>query len=196
MVGDGIRAALRDVVKSGLEPFQDLILITDGEDQGSLPLEAAKAAGERRVRLLAIGLGDETAGGRIPLPKRPAGRPVVVLGEGGIPALTGAVEDSPESAQPSGPRFLEYDGKEVRTRLNADLLREMANCTPGGRYFNVGTGTLDPGAVHREIATSAEKRGFELPAAPQYEEGFQKFLALALAVLATEMVLPERRRTG
>lgn len=40
--------------------LHDLILITDGEDQESLPVEAARAAAQRGVRIIAIGIGSES----------------------------------------------------------------------------------------------------------------------------------------
>ena len=47
--------------------YKDVVLITDGEDHDSFPVEAAKKAGEAGVRLIVLGLGDETRGRRIPV---------------------------------------------------------------------------------------------------------------------------------
>jgi Ca-activated chloride channel homolog len=194
MIGDGIRVASRDVVKDELKSYQDLILITDGGDQGSFPVEAAKAVGERGVRLLAVGLGNETEGERIRLPDRPSGRSVVVMGEGGIAGLAEVPDEPPGMNPPPLPIYLEHAGQEVRTRLEPEVLREMVNATPGGKYFHVGTGTIDLGAVYRDVITSATSRALQSPADDNYEEEFQIFLALALAALALEMILSERRR--
>ena len=43
-----------------------MLLITDGDDQQSYPLEAAAVAKERGVTIFAIGLGDAVQGSRIP----------------------------------------------------------------------------------------------------------------------------------
>ena len=72
MIGDAIRKAVGQVFerRSDDEPdrgqFRDIILITDGEDQGSLPVEAAKAAADAGIRIIAIGIGSETGGAPVP----------------------------------------------------------------------------------------------------------------------------------
>lgn len=62
-IGDAIRRTMElvipeesDVYESG---FVDLVLISDGEDQDSLPTEAARRAGSQGVRIIAIGIGSE-----------------------------------------------------------------------------------------------------------------------------------------
>ena len=65
--------AIGDAIRKGLEVFhanadrdQAMILITDGDDQQSYPLEAASVAKERQVTIFTIGLGDADRGARIP----------------------------------------------------------------------------------------------------------------------------------
>ncbi len=62
LIGDAIRTALDELFgdDGDTDPearFRDIFLITDGEDQESFPIQAAQAAGERGVRIVAIGLG-------------------------------------------------------------------------------------------------------------------------------------------
>jgi Ca-activated chloride channel family protein len=62
-IGDAIRRCM-DMVFYDLEDSEsashrDIILITDGEDQESLPIEAAAAAGAAGIRILALGIGSE-----------------------------------------------------------------------------------------------------------------------------------------
>lgn len=62
MLGDAVRVTMNTLF-SEEQPegrTRDIILITDGEDQGSFPVEAAQEAGERGVRIIALGLGSET----------------------------------------------------------------------------------------------------------------------------------------
>lgn len=72
MIGDAIRKAVGQVFERQAddEPdrgqFRDIVLITDGEDQGSLPIEAAKAAADAGVRIIALGIGSETEGAPVP----------------------------------------------------------------------------------------------------------------------------------
>jgi Ca-activated chloride channel family protein len=165
LIGDALRHVLDNVFDDQVRQFKDVILITDGEDHDSFPVEAAKTAGERGMRLLAIGLGDENEGRRIP-----------VTGEDGRRT------------------FLKHDGREVWSRLDADTLREMVNATDGGRYLNVATGTFDLGQIYSDLVASAEKKDLESKTIERYEERFQIFLALALVCLSLEFVLSERSR--
>ncbi|MBI9101989.1 MAG: VWA domain-containing protein [Spirochaetales bacterium] len=113
LIGDAIRKVMKEVF-TGEGSFKDIVLITDGEDQESMPLQAAVDAGEKGIRLIALGLGDESTGYRIP-----AG----------------------EDAETDG--FLTYEGEEIWTRLDSQSLRQMCASTPGGAYLNVATGTVD-----------------------------------------------------
>jgi len=61
-IGDAIRRTTELLIPpgrggDGARVMHDLFLITDGEDQESLPVEAARAAGLRGVRIIAIGIG-------------------------------------------------------------------------------------------------------------------------------------------
>src|SRR5262245_10354754 len=44
LIGDAIRAALDDLFKDGQDRFRDIVLITDGEDHDSFPVQAASEA--------------------------------------------------------------------------------------------------------------------------------------------------------
>ena len=74
LIGDAIRHTVSDVFHAD-EPgedaieetrHRDIILITDGEDHESFPIEAAKFAGQHGVRIIAIGLGSADGGARVP----------------------------------------------------------------------------------------------------------------------------------
>jgi len=64
-IGDAIRKAL-DVMPKLNEREQAMLLITDGDDQDSFPLEAAAAAAEHSVTIFTVGLGDTVQGARVP----------------------------------------------------------------------------------------------------------------------------------
>ena len=167
MIGDAIRVVLDQVLDSQEKKFKDIVLITDGEDHESFPLEAAREAAAKGVRLFIVGLGDENEGRRIP------------------------VTDT------SGRRtFLQYQGQEVWSRLDADTLRQMALATPGGRYLNVATGTIDLGEVYQQLIGSAEKKELEEETIEKYEEKFQVFLGIAFMLLVLEAFISERRKAG
>lgn len=165
LIGDALRKTLDEVYSDRLKRYKDIVLITDGEDQDSFPVEAAKEAGERGIRLIAIGLGDEKEGQRIPVVNEKGER-----------------------------MFLRHEGQEVWTRLDADTLRKMVDATPGGRYLNVATGTFDLGAIYRDLLADQEKRALESLKITRYEEKFQIFLGAAIVLLLVEVVVSERQR--
>lgn len=164
MIGDAIRVVLDQMLDKQERKYKDIVLITDGEDHESFPVDAAGEAAEKGIRLFIVGLGDENEGKRIPV------------------------------TDESGRRtFLKYQGREVWTRLDADTLRKMALATPGGRYLNVATGTVDLGEVYMQLIGSAEKRALEEETIEKYEEKFQVFLALCFLLLFLEIMVSERR---
>lgn len=165
LIGDALRTVMEEVLDNQARGYRDVVLITDGEDHESFPLEAARQLGEQGVRLIAIGLGDENQGRRIP-----------VTGEDGRT------------------RFLTYQGEEVWTRLDADTLRKMVNVTPGGRYLNVATGTIDLGEVYLRLIASAEKTELGTSTLTRFEEKYQLLLTLAFLLLVVEIGLRERKR--
>ena len=163
MIGDAIRKILGEVFDHERTEYRDIVLITDGEDHESFPFEAARDAGTLGVRLIAIGLGDENAGRRIP-----------------------------ETNDRGQAQFVSYQGAEVWSRLDAATLRKMVAETPGGRYLNVATGAIDFGDVYRQLIATAQKRELGVQTIERYEEKFQIFLAVAFFLLLGEMIVRER----
>ncbi|MHC4118003.1 MAG: vWA domain-containing protein [Planctomycetota bacterium] len=169
VIGDAIRKAAREVFDQKSRQYKDIILITDGEEHEgheSFPVEAAEKAGAEGIRIIAIGLGDENEGSRIP--------------------ITG----------PSGETtFLKYKGEEVWTKLGGDLLRKIVYVTDGGKFLSVGPGTtLDLGQIYESLIASAEKRELESTTMFRYDEKFQIFVALGLLFLICEAFISERRK--
>ncbi len=165
LIGDALRRVMTDVFDNQVKEFKDIILITDGEDHDSFPVEAAQAAGEKGIRIIAIGLGDEDEGRRIPVTTK-SGQKI----------------------------FLKYNGQEIWSRLDADTLRKMVNATPGGKYLNVSTGTIDLGNVYTRLIATAEKKKLESETIKRYEEKFQIFLGVAFVFLCIEMLINERKQ--
>jgi Ca-activated chloride channel family protein len=165
LIGDALRKALSEVFDEQDKEFRDIILITDGDDQESFPLEAAKQVGEAGIRIIAIGLGDENQGQRIP------------------------VTDAQGRKS-----FLTYQGEEVWTKLDASTLRDVAAATPDGKYLNVATGAFDLNAIYQEFIASAKKKSLEDSRVTLYDEKFQIFIATGFLLLCAETLLGERRR--
>lgn len=165
LIGDALRKALNEVFDKRDKEFRDIILITDGDDQESFPVEAAKQVGEAGIRIIAIGLGDESQGQRIPITDK-QGRKT----------------------------FLTYQGEEVWSKLDAGTLREVAAATPDGKYLNVATGAFDLNAIYQEFIASAKKKSLEDSQITLFDEKFQIFLATGFMLLCMESLLDERRR--
>jgi Ca-activated chloride channel family protein len=167
MIGDAIRKATEEVFDKQSRQYKDLILITDGEDHDSFPVEAAEKAAQEGIRIFAFGLGDDATGTRIPI------------------------------AGPDGERtFLKYQGQEVWSKLNSDMLRAVAYAT-GGTYLSVTPGTaMDLGQIYEGQIASAEKRELESMTMMKYDEKFQIFVALGIGLLICEALLSERKRTA
>lgn len=95
LIGDALRQTLRRLGR--LEPgYTDLLLITDGDDHGSLPAQTAQLLNDQGVRLYVVGVGDPKRGARIPL------------------------------ADNGQHTYLRYNGFEVQTRMRSDLLADIA----------------------------------------------------------------------
>lgn len=137
--------------------MQDLILITDGEDQVDGPdeIEAVKKLSEAGVRFIAIGIGDRTRGSRI------------------------AMEDE-ETGMRS---FMKEGNKEVWTKLHSETLRRMATAAEDGVYFDVASGPFDLARIYRQIMEHAQRSSTDSQVMERYEEKFHLFLASAVIVL-------------
>lgn len=171
LIGDAIRKALSDVFEPGPARYRDIILITDGEDQGSFPVEAAKRAGELGVRIIALGIGGELEGSPVP------------AGEG------------------AGAGFVTQDGREVRSRLDSGTLAQITLAAAqargdagGGVFLNVGTGTIDLDTVYQDLIAGAEQRETRSGANVVYRELYPYFLGLALLCLMLEPAIAWRSR--
>jgi len=167
MIGDAVRKATEDVFDRQSREYKDIILITDGEDHDSFPIQAAEKAAAEGIRIIAIGLGSETEGSRIP--------------------ITG----------PDGKKtFIKYEGQEVWSKLDADTLRKIVYETDGGKYLSVEPGTtLDLGDIYEGLIASARKRELESTTMTRYDEKFQIFLALGLGLIVWETLTSECKKS-
>ncbi|MEI7658101.1 MAG: VWA domain-containing protein [Phycisphaerae bacterium] len=168
LIGDAIRKAMTDVLEPGQGRHRDIILFTDGEDQGSFPVEAAKAAGEAGIRIIAVGIGSELEGSLVP------------------------------ADQAAENRYVEHDGSQVRSRLDGTTLAAITNAAreAGGQgvFLHVGTGTMDFDTVYRDLIASAEQGATSQLATVTYRELFPWFLGLAAICLVVEPLVPLARR--
>jgi len=165
LIGDAIRTALNEVFDRTEGRHRDIVLITDGEDQGSYPVEAARQAKELGVRIIALGIGSEHRGTRIPI-----------------------TDDSGER------RFLEYRGEPVRSRLDREGLRRIALASDRGVYLHVGTGNIELDQIYEGLIARAAGSAVEDEQVVEYDEKYQVPLGLGLGLLLLEAFIGATRR--
>lgn len=163
-IGEAIRLALRCVDPESPRDLA-LVLITDGEDHESDPLEAADEAASLGVKIFTVALGDAEQGGRIPL-------------YDGRGRLTG---------------YQKYKGKEIWTRADRELLTEIAQKT-GGAFLDMGTTPTDLGAFYQQ-SMRLKRSGYGERERRVWNEKFQPYLLVGcLLVWAGFFLSPLRNR--
>ena len=116
-LGDAIDTASQSFLTKS-NAHKAMVIFTDGEDQESKPIEAAKRAHEATgVRIFTVGLGDMAQGSRIPV--------------GG--------EDREQ--------YLTHDGQQVWSKQNGEILRQIASTTEGA-YIPAGTKQVNMSDVY------------------------------------------------
>ncbi len=168
--GTQIGLALRRVeqaIDHKQAPYTDILLVSDGGDMEPDTVEAADLLAKAGIPVHAVGVGDPVRASPIP-----------VKGVGGKRA------------------WLEYQGERVQTKLDEEVLRQVASRT-GGRYVAAGTGELRLDEVFGAVL--ADKPARPLQAGGQahvWVHRFQWFLAPAVALLLLELLPGERSRSA
>jgi Ca-activated chloride channel homolog len=162
LIGDAIRKAL-----SAFGPlannYKDIILITDGEDHDSFPLEAARAAAAEQVSIYTIGVGDAVTGTRVP-----------------VPGTTGQRA------------YVQYQGHEVLSRMQSDLLLEIARLT-GGAYVPAGTRAIELDRIYTEKIAPKARRQTAMTKRERFIHRYQWFVLVGVLLLGIDMLVREGR---
>jgi Ca-activated chloride channel family protein len=165
--GTAIGAAIR----KSMEAFnrkdrkhKALIVITDGEDHDTQPIEAAEAAAKEGIRIYTIGLGSAN------------GAPIPVYDKFGKPA--GFKKDK--------------NGSVVTTKLDMETLQKIAYLTEG-KYYISSAGETELAEIFADI-NKMEQKELKSKQFTQYENRFQIFILIGLILLLFEMFLPETRK--
>ena len=165
LLGDAIRHALRGMATLPHHD-KDIILITDGDDHDSFPLQAAATAAEQGVAIYTVVVGDAGTGARIP-----------------VRGADGRVT------------YLEHQGREVRSRLRHDLLLDMAQMT-GGAYVPAGTHAIELDRIYTELIAPKARQDTEHDRRERFVHRFQWFVLAALGLLVVELFIPESAARG
>jgi Ca-activated chloride channel family protein len=158
-LGEAIQKAVAGFGPPG-DASRAILLITDGEDHESFPRDAARAAAEAGIRIIAVGFGDE-AGAEIYL----------------TDPRTGART-----------KLLDGAGRAVRSRLDGELLRDLALTTEGA-YIPAGTGVLDLESIYRKHIARLTRGQLDSRGRTVRDEGYQWAVLLALVLLVSSVVV-------
>jgi len=137
------------------------LLITDGEDHESFPLEAAQEAAARNIKIFTVALGDDQEGARIP-----------ITDEDGNPA------------------YLEYEEQEIWSKTNTETLKKIAEITGGG-FVPVQTAAFDLGKFYVDYMAGLKHGEYHLEKRKVRREQFQLFLLLAFVSFSAYLVIPK-----
>lgn len=167
LIGDAIRKAGKSF-DDALDTHRVVLLITDGEDQKSFPLEAAQALwAEKKIPVVAVALGDEREGARVPV----------------------SADDS------RGEDYLRYKGELVWSKADFGILRRIAQVSTLNAFVPVGTKNFDLGEIYRKTIVPAiqykERAESEMTPMPSR---YHLFACLALGLLLIDSFLREAPR--
>lgn len=151
-----IEKAVDQVFIKGREGVQDLIILTDGEDNGSRFDKTLELLKNHSVDTLLVGLGDPLSGSPIPI----------------------------QNAD-GGTSFLEEDGSTVYTQLDDEALRALAAENERIHYLPVGTTPFNLGKLYQEYAKDLSVDANESESGIRiYQEAAPYLLMIALLLLS------------
>ncbi len=136
-----------------------LIIFTDGEDHEKGAVEAAQKAADHKIKIYTIGVGS------------PAGEVVRIPDENGKQAF-----------------LRDQQGNVVKSRLNEDLLRQIAT-TGNGFYVSLREGNAMP-VLYQTGLEPLPTSDLSSKLVRQLNEQYHWPLGIAIALLLTELLLP------
>jgi Ca-activated chloride channel family protein len=162
VVGDAIRTAEKGLT-AGESGTRVLILLTDGEDHQSEPIEAAQDAAKKGLKIYAIGIGN------------PQGEPIPVFDAEGH--RTGYKRDK--------------KGEVVMSKVDESMLLQITQET-GGRYFRASVSGDEVDQIARELE-SLKQGDQKTQLFNRFENRYQWPLAAGLLCILVALAIPEGR---
>lgn len=144
-----------------LDHSKALIIITDGENHEKDPLKSAQLAVDKGVVIHTVGIGSQEG---VP-----------------IPITSGAKKEY----------LKDYDGKTVITRLDDDILKQIALET-GGKYVRASNSNLGLSTIFDDIRKMAQD-DLEGTLFSEYDDQFQYIGIAILLLLLIDLVILERK---
>ncbi|MDX2018628.1 MAG: VWA domain-containing protein [Deltaproteobacteria bacterium] len=167
-VGRALKAAIEPLVrlrsKGGETRSQVILLLTDGEDTESEPLEVAAEAARLGIKIFAVGVGSRS------------GELIPQVDQDG--KVTGYLKDK--------------DGKYVTSRLAEDMLSQIASKT-NGEYLRADAKQFGVEMIEAALA-GLKRTETEARLVKQYDEVFEWLLFPAFLLLVGQACMSERKR--
>ena len=161
--------ALADAIREAAGAFtkdstgaKAIVILTDGEDHEEGALEAARQAAKDGIRIFTLGVG--TAAGALLKSADPYGNPVFIK---------------------------DADGNAVKSRLNEDMLKQLAEA--GGGFYLPLQNRQTLQTLHQRGLATMPKTDFKSGKTRQWMERFQWPLGFAILLLMVEVALPEQK---
>ena len=145
---------------------QVILLLTDGEDTESEPLDAAEEASKLGVKVYTVGIGSRS------------GELIPTFDEKG--QVTGYVKDA--------------DGKYVTSRLGEDTLLKIAQKT-GGEYMHADAHQFSVEQIEAALA-NLKRTENEARVVKEYDDVYEALLFPAFLLLVGEACMSDRKRAG
>lgn len=125
-----VEKSIDNVLLDGREGMHDLIVLTDGEEHGARNDRVEELLEENGIGLLLIGVGDPSAGSRIPI--------------------------TDEEGQRT---YVKYEGDFVTTRLKDRELRELVQSIDNATYQSVGSSSFDLAGLYLDYVAEKPASG-------------------------------------
>ncbi|MDP8218054.1 MAG: VWA domain-containing protein [Candidatus Theseobacter exili] len=162
-LGDAVETGMK-MLKTGPKKASKVIFVlTDGEDHGTNPIEAAKKAAGENIKIYTVGIGSRK------------GEPIPIRDENG--KMKGYKKD--------------IEGAVVLSKLDEKTLAEMANVS-GGKYYHATADEMELDRIAAEIQ-GLEKGDLEEKFLMHYEERFIIPLSIAVIAFIILILLGDRK---
>lgn len=163
--------AIGNAIRTAMTGFDDtrasqkvIIIMTDGEDHDTQPVDAANTAADKGIIIYTIGFGS------------PDGSPIPEFNDAG--EVIGYKKDR--------------NGETVISKLDEVTLQQIALATDG-QYYRASAAGNELSALAGEL-DAMKKATLESQFESREIERFQLFLALAVAAMIAAELIPERKR--
>jgi len=163
-IAKAIEEAIRDYDEEVTSDYKAIIIITDGDNLEGDPVEMAKKARDRNIKIYTIGIG--SAEGELIQMRSPQGK------------LT-FLKDS--------------KGNFVKSRLNERLLKEIALIT-GGVYVKASGSKFGLDLIYDRELSKFKKREIEAKMEKKYYDRYQFPLGMAVLLLVIETCITTRKK--